>query len=179
MPRFTPEQQLKRMMWLGPIVAPLVVGSLWVLYIVAAAFHFDIFKHAEPPDAFKRLFYLIFAIVGTVLAIPLTWLSVQKSKILLTRGRHVTGRIVSVGGVSRYGMTPVTFEYTVDGVQYTIKRDWYEDEVENFDDSTTADIVYDPRKPGRCMVMSTTADQTAGNSKSTEKADGNGSHLFH
>src|SRR3954470_7039252 len=132
-----------------------IVGAAWLLYLLRVAFDIDVLgmlRRSPDAEPLPLLPYLAFALTLTVVGVPVAVLAFRSNQRLLKTGVRTDARFVKRGLVAKHGQVPVTFAYTVEGVEYFKKRDVPTVFADHYDESTRVPVVVDPRKPSRCLV---------------------------
>jgi hypothetical protein len=146
--------RLKRRILLVHASGPaFVMLLLWTFYLADALFQVDlmaILKHREQePGNATTLF--VFAVIATVVAIPIAWLQIRKAMSLAQNGVEVIGRVTKMGRFSLSGFVKTVCEYSYEGVDFT--HAWSH---ARFAEPLSVDdlvaLIVDPTNPKRCML---------------------------
>ncbi|MDB5303167.1 MAG: hypothetical protein JWM97_716 [Phycisphaerales bacterium] len=132
----------------------LIIGA-WVFWGVRLI-GFDVLGHLSSNrssnEPISQLTYLAVAGAVTVFGLPMMWWQIRSNLRLLHVGMRTEARFVSRGVVQKNGIVPVTFGYTVNGVEYTKRRDVDASHADAYDEQTRIRIIVDPKKPSRCIL---------------------------
>jgi hypothetical protein len=144
-------------MWVPTAGAIAMVLCPWILFALKRLAGFDwLFKPNEDPAG---KVYLGVAIGATLIVPPIAWMLVKKNLYLLEHGIKAQARIASSGlwgsgiKVGSSHSVPVTFAYTVDGKEYSIRKDVLKSTASTYGESTLVEVRYDPKNPARCIVL--------------------------
>jgi hypothetical protein len=134
-----------------------VVIFLWVSFLLKRYGGIDfVVGTKEDPGG---LFYLIPALLLTVIGPIVAWVWVKRNLYLLDHGVRVHARIESSGlwgsGVSVLDApsVPVTFAYVVDGKEYKVRKDLPKPIVEKYRPDTSVQVCADRKNPKRCLIL--------------------------
>jgi hypothetical protein len=132
-----------------------VVLLLWLLYglRLAGIDLLGLMAHNRAPgNPVPEFAYLMTAAAVSFFAIPLLILEIRKNQRLLKNGLRIEARFVSRSMLRKNGVVPVTFAYTVNGVEYTQRRDVAAIKADTYDQGTLIRIIVDPADPRKCMI---------------------------
>jgi hypothetical protein len=111
----------KRMLLLHSIGPAAGAAILWFLFLLKAVFNVDpdslLGRHSEKPPG--AMFWLVFAAVGTGVAIGLAVWQIKRALDLARRGTEVTGKISFVAPVSLNRLVQVHCKYIHRNKEYT------------------------------------------------------------
>lgn len=141
------EQRLRWMIPVGAILLFGVIIAAWVRYYFLA----DGDETAQHATA-RPGTWLMIAIFATAAA-PVAFFTVSKYRWLIRHGQEIPGRVLSVGSVTHSVSTPVTYGYTVGGVEYSHKRDTANTICDDYQPGSPVLVLIDPNKPGRATIL--------------------------
>src|SRR5687768_3834479 len=107
------------------IPAGIALGIVVILGLWGGYIYFESREDADLTTTWwqQPLVWVTMACVATFVAPPILYVKIKSYVWLMRHGDEVPGEVVSVGSFTKAGMTPVTYRYTVQGVDYTMKRD--------------------------------------------------------
>lgn len=143
------DQRLRVLIPVGIALEALVTVGLWVGY-----FYYS--SKSEPGVASSSTWtsplpWLALALVATVAGPPLLVMAVRNYVWLIRNGAEVPGYVKSISPLRSGGAQPVTFAYSVNGVEYTLKRD--SPYARDYSKGTPVVVLVDPAKPKRATVL--------------------------
>jgi len=142
------QKRLRVMIPVGIAVGAAAIIGAWLRYLAVAS------NDVAAEDIWSRPgVWLTLALVATVAAPPILFFAVRNYVWLIKFGQEVPGRVTSIGRVTHSGATPVTYAYTVDGIEHTMRRDTPNTDVERFQVGSQVIILVDPKRPKRATVL--------------------------
>ncbi|HZL36791.1 MAG TPA: hypothetical protein VFC78_15840 [Tepidisphaeraceae bacterium] len=146
--------KLRRSAFVPVVIGGIVILAFWIVYFLAAVMNVDLLHHNQPPDRTALAIYPIVCLAATILAVPVVFLGMRESFYLSRHGIQTSAIVAHVGMVSKNGIRPVTYAYEVQGKEFKVKRDTAQICIDRFNESTRITVVYDPKRPSRCHVLS-------------------------
>ena len=134
------------MIWLTAVACSLLLAGLWGW----AGWQKWGGDPATQRDPMATLVYTALAGVATVVIVPVVFFQIRAVRALATRGVTTQGRVENISVFGKYGKSPTTVAYTVDGREYRIRRDMIRARVAV---GGAVTILYDPQKPKRCDTL--------------------------
>jgi hypothetical protein len=142
------QRRLKVLVPLGIVILVGVIAAMWIRYAMIVG------NDNAAQDVWSRpIVWLVLAVFITVAAPPVLFVAVRNYTWLIRHGVEVPGRVTSIGIVTKNGATPIGYAYTVDGVEYTMKRDTPDAMSRGYEVGTPVLVLVDPRKPLRATVL--------------------------
>jgi hypothetical protein len=134
------------------LLAALIPGVLWVMYIAIAYFgFFPGLRGRDPLGSSDAPFFFYGAILTTVVGLPILAARVRAIRALYARGVEVTGRVTNVWFVRDRGRVEYAYEYQ--GQAYQSGRAIPKSgRTEGLKPGFDVAIIVDPTKPERALV---------------------------
>jgi hypothetical protein len=144
------DQRVRKLVPIGIGLGILLVIGLWVGYFYNAGREVT----GKNPSVWTSPYpWLALALVTTLVGPPVMFVSVRNYIWLIRHGTEVQGYVKSVSPLSKSGARPVTYRYSVNGVEYTMKRDTPTMYADNYAPGTPVLMLVDPDKPKRATVL--------------------------
>ncbi len=135
---------------IGIAVGVIVIIGLWVGYFVVAGW--DDAQRGRGVMS-KPYPWLALALVATFAAPPILFFAMRNYIWLIRHGTEIQGHVKSVSMVTHSGARPVTFAYSVNGKEYSVKRDTPNDTAKGYSPGTPVLLLVNPAKPKQVTVF--------------------------
>jgi len=141
----------QRLRWIIP--AGIAIGAILIIALWFRYFHLAGSDNAADEIWSRPIVWLALALVATIAAPPILFVTTRNYVWLIRHGTEISGRVLSVGSVTKGGATPVTYAYNFGGVEYTTKRDTPNLFADRYQPGTPVLVLIDARKPSRATVL--------------------------
>ncbi|QOV91135.1 DUF3592 domain-containing protein [Humisphaera borealis] len=128
----------------------LVTAGLWIGYFYVSGQEVP----AKGASVWSSSYvWLAMALVATLAAPPILFFAVRNFVWLIRHGTEVQGQVRSISPLSKGGSRPVTYAYSVNGVEYTMRRDTPTMYADKYTVGSQVLVLVDPNKPKRATVL--------------------------